>query len=420
MSGMDARVLAPLVAVAMALVAGGGAEARSTWSKPQQIGPTQQVFGGVAMASDRRGDRILVWATAKNVQVALARDGGPFGRAKPIRGSMAESGGLQVAIDGRGHAVAAWQWLNRRRAGDNPCCVQVQAALIDHGRVGRAQVLGGGDRSEQLESVALGPDGRTVVATAPGTVYTATRRGSFASETIPAPLPNVLSAYFRGGRLRLICVNGSQFTQATLFELVRVGPNRYTQGRELVTEGVNHTPPELATEPGGRAALVWGQTGAVFAAIRAPGGPFRTAYLEDGSVLRVFDSVAVAPSGRALAAFGGTDGHLRLAVRRPGHLFLRARDTGRTAEPTPVVAVGSNGWGLAVWTTPSGPFTTAGIAALVTPRGTLQALLPLGPVPSPTGVQAQHAVVDGRGAAVAWANDRNRLYVTRAVLPRGS
>jgi hypothetical protein len=161
-------------------VVAAAAPAGRRWSAPRRISPPGLAAIDPAVATLPGGGGIVVWRQAgrtrvlrgrrQAVYVARARELTAAGRWGPVEGlsdPLQKVGEPQVAVDGRGTAVAAWHWGTGTRAGTPGHVGQIQVSEKPPGgawtRARRASGARGCGLDTRLPRVAAGAGGHAVV-----------------------------------------------------------------------------------------------------------------------------------------------------------------------------------------------------------------------------------------------------------------
>jgi hypothetical protein len=298
-----------------------GADGR--WGAPRTIGRTRHFIDGQPrLAMDARGDSVLAWRGlrgagpgARDVLRAAYRPAGDvFGRAQSLREPGLD---LQVAIDERGAAYAAWSHTRP------PYRVASSIRLVTRTRTGGwtrpgtiyADSAGG-------PQIAASGDGNVLLAWRGGQQgFGATRTGfAMVSERTPEGTisPALLLAHTRtlGPQLAVAASGETVIAWSAPSEALDPAagaPALYWAARPRGgTFGPVQTAPGLRAGPlamlaGGTAITVWSTT-VLRAAVRPPGGAFAAepiAARGDFPVLAAGDDVALAvwlDRGRLMAA----------------------------------------------------------------------------------------------------------------------
>ena len=131
------RALTSAALACAALAAALPAAAGAAWTAPQALGAGDYSGDAVALKSNARGDAVTVLADSRGVHVARATAGRPFGARLRI-----DTDGLtpQVAIDGRGVALIAWEYDDGSFFGPDDfrgytsCCIGTKVVVWRPGR----------------------------------------------------------------------------------------------------------------------------------------------------------------------------------------------------------------------------------------------------------------------------------------------
>lgn len=289
--------------------AGGG------WGAPRTVGRTLHFIDGQPrVAADARGDAVLAWRGVRDgatrardvLQASYRPAGGAFGTARSLREPGID---LQVAIDDRGTAYAAWSHTHP------PYHVAASIRLATHARSGAwtrpATIYADSAGAPQL---APAPDGTLVLAWRGGQQGVGATRTGFAMTAERRP-DGITSEPVLLSTTRTV---GPQVAVAATGEAVIVW-----------------SAPSAALDPtAGAPALSWtarpagGSFGAVQEAPALRSGPL--AMLADGTAITVWRSTA-----------------LRAAVRPTGGVFAAA-ETIASRGDFPVLAAGDR-LAVAVW-----------------------------------------------------------------------
>jgi hypothetical protein len=408
--------------IALMVALGLAPPAAASWSPPQQLG------GGtsVALSTDGHGNRAIAWAGRGAVQIAFARDGGPFRHARPIPGSEVRSGQndsqLSVTMDRSGRVLVAWTFFDNRRpgthmSGDEGCCSVIKTAVVDHGAPHRAVTLTEPTDAglERLGGMAFGPHGRGAVAVSarvrgtPGAaVALLSSKGRFRLEKLGDGSCAPQGVYFHGTRPAVTCL-----AAGGLRDFTRTRTGRFTLGPVLFAGNVIWT---VATSPNGHQALLAPNgKGGLIGAIRAPGRSFRKRLL-DSSAVASRTGLAVADSGRAIASWGKATGALGAAAGSSRRGFGQKHLTAAHPFAEPFgAAVRADGRGLFLYS-PASTGASSMDAAFVSPAGRIG---PQGQV-SATGSSSPElsaTAIDSRGAVAAWLTPSS-VVVSRFALSR--
>jgi hypothetical protein len=161
-------------------VMASAAPADRPWSAPRRVSPPGLSAIDPAVAALPGGGSIVVWRQVDRtrvlrgrrqaVYVVRARERsaeGRWGAASPLSDPRQKVGEPQVAVDGRGTAVAAWHWGTGTRAGTPGHVGQIQVSEKPLGRAWtrarRASGVGGCALDTRLPRVAAGAGGHGVV-----------------------------------------------------------------------------------------------------------------------------------------------------------------------------------------------------------------------------------------------------------------
>jgi hypothetical protein len=371
--------------IAGAIVAAGAtyallaAPAGARWLGPEEVAPSRPI-SPPRIAINDGGDALIAWEEGRGMRVAYARDGGPFGRPRPIPGPQFHYTDIvpALAIDAGGNAVAAWadcRGRHRDRAdGTVDCRSQIRVAVRRAGhpfrRARRVPHAPADDPRVAMRS------GRAVIAWAGPQSIVAVRSDHGARLGTPRVIAhgNDVSDAAVGldpaGRARLLFTGRG--IEAVTWPLGR----RPTRRRSL-TESRPYYNFSAYTDRSGDQGIVWDsiEPSQVRAGLRAARHGFRSRVLARPRS-NVLDSVALAgaPNGRYLAAFirqplGGnssTQRPLLVSGRRPGGPFGRTRAVaGAETDTRPSAAVSAAGRRVLAWLVPG----HGAIGTAVAPRG---------------------------------------------------
>jgi hypothetical protein len=306
---------APLQGANYVRAAVRGADGR--WGTPRTIGRTRHFIDGQPrLATDARGDTVLAWrglrgsgAHARDVlQVSYRPAGGAFGAAR----SLGEAGiDLQVAIDARGTAYAAW---SHTRAPYHVASSIRLAARKRTGGWGRAQTIYADSAGDP--QLAPTPGGSLLLAWRGGQQGVGATRTGFAM-TAERDAAGILS-----GALLLS-------TTRTVGPQIAVAPSGETV--------IAWSAPSAALDPtAGMPALQW---------TARPAGDTFALPPQMAPGLRA-GPLAMLADGTAITVWSGTSG-LRAAVRPPGGAFTAAEAITSRGD-FPVLAAGDR-LAVAVW-----------------------------------------------------------------------
>lgn len=377
-----ARHLRALVAVLAVLLTPSAASA--AWLPIEEVGNVRPSSQTLHMASNDRGDTILLWGNfQRGLKVAISKRGGPFGEARTVPGSGdAGSAGVDVNEDGR--AIVWWTEF----------------------------VPGKGQR---IKLVGLKVDGGF------GKPRLVTPTGSFLSfDSVIGP----------GGRFAFIYSTSSR--EPTY---ARVAPPSGKLGRRVTLASGSIAPAEL-WYLGNRPMIAYRQASDDYGTLRerqigSGGGRVIATIPKNGRV-----ELDTASNGTQVAFWTGSSGNterekqpLVAAVRKPHARFGRDSTLETRIPPQEVaVAVARNGAALVAWhewnesttegdPSPTPEYTPGRIAySFHPPRGTFDPVQAFQPEPENRVVDSLSADVASSGLAVLavdggrFEGDQRRLY----------
>ena len=442
------------------LVLGGGAGsawASPAWLAPQDLSAAGQHAYDPQVAVDRQGNAIAVWqrfdGTNTVVQAAVRAVGGSFGAPQDLSTAGQTAYDPQVAVDGRGNAIVVWSASN----GTN--FIAQAAVRAVGGSFGAPQDLSAAGRDAAFPQVAVDGrgnaiavwsrfDGTNFIMQAAARVaasrrrrryFTPKRGGSFGA-------PQDLSAAGQDAFNPQVAVDG-QGNAIAVWHRFDAGTNTIVQAaarvaasrrrrryftpkqgggfgapQDLSAAGQSASFSEVAVDGQGNAIAVWrrfdGTNFIVQAAVRAAGGSFGAPQdLSAAGQKAGFPEVAVDGQGNAIAVwqrFDGTNFIMQAAVRAAGGSFGAPQDlsaAGQTAND-PQVAVDGRGNAIAVWSRSNGTNDIVQAAARAA-GGSFGAPQDL----SAAGQDAHvpQVAVDGQGNAIAvWSRSNGTNYIVQA------
>jgi hypothetical protein len=143
--------------------------ANGSWSRPVNISAAGTHASRPVLAVDQRGGAVAAWSsTTRDTAIVQSADRAPAGAwRKPIDISAREPGtyatGVDLAIDARGNAVAAWHLtLPNPSEDDEEPPVIVQGAVRRAGATWQPRSLRGADNVQGPVRVAIDPRGDMV------------------------------------------------------------------------------------------------------------------------------------------------------------------------------------------------------------------------------------------------------------------
>ncbi|HEX8064929.1 MAG TPA: hypothetical protein VF520_00230 [Thermoleophilaceae bacterium] len=304
---------------------------------------------GVTLAGNGRGDAVALWRDERGLQVAVARRGAPFAKARRVPGSSPTSPG-DVAVMGavlNEGGKALIQWVARGR-------VYVAGLDVDGG-FGRTRAVTPASGLGRFSS-AIGPRGRFAIAYTDGPsnkrlyARSAPPSGDLGPPIRIAANATAHAVWYAGTRPYVAYTQPSE--EHRMLRERRIG----ARGRSRVIANLpKNAGIHVDTASNGVQAAVWssgdghGTKEPLLAAVRRPGGVFQPQQLDFRVQPQVLD-VAVAPSGAALVGWaewneattedGESDtpeywpsGRIVTAYRSPGGAFGEPRAFRPDSEP---------------------------------------------------------------------------------------
>ena len=354
------------------LVLGGGAGsawAAPAWLAPQDLSAAGQHAYDPQVAVDGQGNAIAVWqrfdGTSSIVQAAVLAVGGSFGAPQDVSAAGQHAYDPQVAVDGRGNAIAVWSASN----GTN--FIVQAAARAAGGSFGVPQDVSAAGQDAGFPQVAVDGrgnaiavwsrfDGTNFIMQAAARVaasrrcrryFTPKRGGSFgAPQDLSAAGQDAFNpqvAFDGQGNAIAVWHRFDAGTNTIVQAAARVAASRrrrryFTPKRggsfgapqDLSAAGQSASFSEVAVDGRGNAIAVWrrfdGTNTIVQAAVRAAGGSFGAPQdLSAAGQKAGFPEVAVDGRGNAIAVwqrFDGTNFIVQAAVRAAGGSFGAPQD----------------------------------------------------------------------------------------------
>ena len=381
--------------------------AGGSFGAPQDLSTAGQTAHDPQVAVDGQGNAIAVWSASNGtnfiVQAAVRAAGGSFGAPQDVSAAGQDAVFPQVAVDGRGNAIAVWSRF------DGTNFIMQAAARVAASRRRRRYVTPkrGGTFGAPQDLSAAGQDAFNpqVAFDGQGNAIAVWHRFDAGTNTI---VQAARAAASRRRRRYSTPERGGTFGAP----------------QDLSAAGQSASFSEVAVDGRGNAIAVWrrfdGTNFIVQAAVRAAGGTFGAAQdLSAAGQKAGFPEVAVDGQGNAIAVwqrFDGTNFIMQAAVRAAGGSFGAPQDlsaAGQTAHD-PQVAVDGRGNAIAVWSRSNGTNFIVQAAARAA-GGSFGA-----PQDVSTAGQDAHVpqvAVDGRGNAIAvWSRSNGTNDIVQAAV----
>jgi len=375
----------------LAIVEWAGLGADGHWSEPEVLSPGTLSIGARVVA-DARGDVVAAWSGPDGVWTVDRPAGATWGAPFRLSAPGSPSGGVQLAMNGAGEAVAVWL----RDAGGGRPALDAARRGAD-GSWGPAQTISAPDEGVASPAVAIAPDGlaAAVWLRMDGPVLqarAATMDGVWApAADLSAPVesrtplsptePSVaagpggaVAAWSLEDRRGARAVQVAAFTPAAGWE----------PPRTLAAAQRTPRSPQVAIDGEGTMLAGWGGVeGAVRVAARPRGGPWGAPVVVSrspghGCGASLIPRIAGGPAGQAIVVWHELTplgDVLEASERDPSGAWSTPRDLSAPGSDAPDVAIAQNGAAVAVW------------VALRRNRGLVEASrLPAVPLPAAAGL----------------------------------
>src|SRR4051812_17560547 len=404
-----ARLVRCLAALALVLSLAG-------WSEPHRLGAAPP-DNGFTLASNFRGDRLVVWRADRGIKYSFSLGGGRFRKPQLIASPWAPAEYLQAALDDDGHAVIAWTARDGERnrllaAITRPGAPTPVAQRVTPPDVNADEPRDPGFIPAERPQLAVSPAGRVALAWSEhfeaSVRFGSTRRGFGPAEHVA---PGFVMGVVLGGRRPRIALGASFPTM--LVEYARLRAGVYRQGAVLGGDGVR-----FASDAGGTEFLMRyeGYGGPLVLSTGPSAGALKRQVLARGYD-DFYDSLLdVAPTGAAVAAWPSYNyDSVNAVVREPGGDFSHPRVVYKAPKPPngfpalPLYEVSAaSGGGAAIAVVPSAYPDRARIVRVDRRGRVLERYAIRG-----GAVRRLHVLSDGLGTAAAWTTDKGLFVATR-------
>lgn len=363
-----ARYLALLIALSLALLAPTSASAE--WLPIEEVGTIQPSDQELRVASNDRGDSVILWRTDEGLRVSISQRGGEFGGALEVPGSKGANA-ADVILNEDGRAIVHW----RKFVAESRLRVELVGLKVDGGLFGKPRAVTPAAEYITFEPV-IGPNGRFTI------VYTTNQRFRPVYARVAPPSGKLgrritlASGSIRGhelwylGNRPMIAYTQASDTYSRLRER-QIGSG----GSRVIANMPKNSTVLIDTASNGQQAAAWinGFSGdtkqPLFVATRRAGRSFGSGQVIDKRVPPQEIDIAIARSGHAILAWrqwnepttedGGsatpelTPGYIVTSYRFPGSQFngmtaFRADESERVVEDL-TADINSEGLGVLGW-----------------------------------------------------------------------
>jgi PKD domain len=352
----------------VAFVAATASRAAPAWLSPQDLSSPGRDALVPEVAVDPRGNVVAVWAQATATYWVIEAARHPVGRAwsRPVVISRASNDAStpRVVVDGKGNAVAVWQWFTGKKS-----IVQSARYASANGRWSPPRTLSAAGRDAIAPRVAINERGDLVAA------WTTAAPAGWA----------VQAAYRRAG--------GS-----------------WESAKDLVTPVEGAASPDVAVDAAGRAAAVWaastGSAWTVEGSYRSRSGPWESVSTlsPPSRAEAVAPQVALDPNGDAEAVWSQSTASGNLIVRSTRSLASGTWSLPRAVSPTgrdgvePQIITNARGDAAILWTSTAASGLVASAVYRRAGGDWSGTVLVSGPTSGPL---SPRIALDGEGNAVA-------------------